>query len=220
MQKRKKDLIWFGGIAAFPILWAVLWQFALSNIPILARWLFDYEGIWFGAWIASAACAVLALTRAGTRRMSIILSLVFLAIWLYPSVATHYNLMSWQGLYDYDWVQRLNLVPFRGKPVVFFTSVLFPFATMYDAPRNMMMMLIIGLLIAGTRHKAVWFGTLTAGCVLIELAQLATGIGCCDTNDVCYRVIGLAVGLEIGVLIAGKRKKAPAFSIGKTVPEV
>lgn len=222
MQKGTKPLILFGTIAVFPILWALVWHFALSYIPIFPFLLFDYHGGWFGAWISAVACAVISLTRADYRKVSIILSLAFLAIWLYPSVTMHYDLMSWQGLYDYDWVQRVHLVPFGGKFIRFITSVIFPFATMYDAPLNLMPFLVIGLLVAGRRHKAIWFGGFTVGCVLIELAQLVTRIGCCDTNDICYRVIGMAIGLGIGVLItrraARKAGNASGLKNAKAVP--
>lgn len=222
MQKRTKPLFLYGALVIFSILWALVWHFVLANFSVLLLWIPYREGTWLGAWISAAACAVLSLTRSDYRKVSIILSLVALAVWLYPSVTMHYDLMSWQGLYDYDWVQRVHLVPFGGKFIRFITSVIFPFATMYDAPLNLMPFLVIGLLVAGRRHKAIWFGGFTVGCVLIELAQLVTRIGCCDANDICYRVIGMAIGLGIGVLItrraARKAENASGLKNAKSVP--
>lgn len=211
-QKQKKQLAILILIATIVIVGWKLYELTLYYIrygKITWLWTFNNNHGWkIGVYILSIGTAIMSTnTKEKAKNILLTLSGVTLIVWMSPSFLQHVQLMSWQGLYDYEWVQRLHFVPFNGKLSTLFIRLIIPVSCNFDSWNNILLFLTIGILAAGTDKKRLWLGIVCIGSLLIEILQLITRIGCCDIDDVIYRLIGLFLGFGIGYLVIRKSRK-------------
>lgn len=199
-------------LASLSIAWWVLWHFWCKDLLytfLLPIGMFiDIREIeWFGLMIAAIVSAIWYIKSKNKTVPQALIPTIFLLLWILPSLLTHFHLMSWQGLYDYEWVQRVHLLPFNGKIPVFVTRLIFPAGCNFDSWRNILLLIPIGILIAGIQKKGIWLGIAAGSSLLIEPLQLITRIGCCDIDDAIYRLMGLFLGFGVGCLVSRKSQK-------------
>ena len=103
--------------------------------------------------------------------------------------------------------KRVKLMPFYNYADIW-NGVDFK-STMMEILLNVALFVPIGFLLGGIMPKG-FVKVLLIGCmlsILIELLQLATGRGLCETNDVIHNTVGCMVGFAIAM---GLKKLAQA----------
>lgn len=207
MSVTKKIAIFYLSFGSFAIVWSILFTLLGTQNDIL---LFYRPVGLFAFTLMSAILAVRAPSGSRERHFALVVAVIAILFRFIPEFTLHFSLMSWQGLYDYDWVSRTQFVPFKANPMVFLTSLLFPFARLGDSWLNIGLFIHAGILACCFRRRKLWIGCLAGGAVLIELLQMIVRIGVCDMDDVIFRLIGLAIGVGIGVLADRKKETVSA----------
>ena len=80
--------------------------------------------------------------------------------------------------------------------------------TVMEILLNIALFVPIGFLLGGMMQKGI-VRVLPIGCVLaslIELLQLASGRGFCETNDVIHNIVGCMVGYCLAMLLYKRTK--------------
>lgn len=213
----KKAIISYGIPIAISALWILMWNIWIEDLlytveestGIFFSLYVDFQyGAMIGMYILSVIWAFFAnRSNEMNHKVSRILAIAALVVWVAPIIVSYFRLMSWQGLYEYDWVKRINLLPFNGKLNSLVSRFALPFFYNFDNWRNILFFFPIGILTAGAKKKKLWISTAIGGIILIEILQLITRIGCCDIDDVIYRLIGLFIGFGIGYLVTKKTSK-------------
>lgn len=106
--------------------------------------------------------------------------------------------------------KRIELMPFYNYADIW-NGIDFK-RTVMEILLNVALFVPIGFLLGGMVHKGFVI-VLLIGCVLsilIELLQLASGRGLCETNDVIHNTVGCMVGYGLAMLL-DKRTKNIGF---------
>lgn len=90
---------------------------------------------------------------------------------------------------------KVELIPFYKYPDIW-NNVDYPH-DLFEVSLNVALFVPIGLLLSGSIRNWKWWHVAIAGCCLsliIELLQLVTGKGLCETDDLIHNTLGACVG--------------------------
>ena len=103
-------------------------------------------------------------------------------------------------------LSEINLVPFNGNFQTFLSYFSYPALFNFDNWINILLFIPIGILIWGSKKRAVCVAMSVCLILSVEFLEIITSMGYFDVNDIIYRLFGMGIGTGVAVLVNKTRQ--------------
>lgn len=164
--------------------------------------LVDFDNLFFFGWyIMVCGFSLLSIKKQGKyKNISVLLSLLALSVLSISYLFTNFPFaLSSNNIKP--WLSRINLVPFNGNFQTFLSYFSYPALFNFDNWINILLFIPIGILIWGSKKRAVCVAMSVYLILSVEFLEIITSMGYFDVNDIIYRLFGMGIGTGVAVLV-------------------